>query len=146
MNMKINSWLFTGLVLVFCLPINSLGFQEKPDDVAFTAHFHYPNSESFVQQCKAVENIDLETKRVPLKDASDVGLCMGFISGVIDLDTMDSGILKHPTHEWCVPDNATTTQLAKVIVKYGNDHPEDLHLPGVLVVAKALVAAFPCGK
>jgi hypothetical protein len=144
--MKTNKLTFVMVLVVLWLPINSLGFHGKPDDVPFSAHFHYPNSETLVQQCKAVENIDLETKRVPLKDASDVGLCMGFISGVIDLDTMDSGILKHPTHEWCVPDNATTTQLAKVIVKYGNDHPEDLRLPGVLVVAKALVAAFPCGK
>lgn len=133
------------MMLILGLPNNSLGFQGKPDDVAFSAHFHYPNSETLFQQCKAVENIDLETKRVPIKDASDVGLCMGFISGIIDLETMDAGVLKHPTHEWCVPDSATTTQLAKVIVKYGNDHPQELHLPGVLFVAKALVAAFPCG-
>jgi hypothetical protein len=144
--MKTNQLTFVMVLVVLCLPINSLGFQGKPNDVAFSAHFHYSNSETLVQQCKAVENIDLETKRVPIKDASDVGLCMGFISGIIDLETLDAGVLKHPTHEWCVPDNATTTQLAKVIVKYSNDHPEDLHLPGVLFVGKALVAAFPCGK
>jgi hypothetical protein len=45
-----------------------------------------------------------------------------------------------------VPDSVTSTQLAKVIVKYGNDHPQELHLPGVIVVTNALLAAFPCGK
>jgi hypothetical protein len=143
--MKTTKWVLAAMMLTLGLRNNSLGFQGKPDDVAFRAHFHYPNSETLVQQCKAVENIDLETKRVPIKDASGAGLCMGFISGIIDLETMDSGVLKHPTHTWCTPDSATITQLAKVIVKYGDDHPEDLHLPGVLVVAKALVAAFPCG-
>jgi hypothetical protein len=143
--MKTNGWVLAVMMLTLGLPNNSLGFQGKPDDVAFTAHFQYSNAETLVRQCKAVENIDLDTKRVPVKDASDVGLCMGFISGLVDLDTMNSGILKRRINGWCVPDNATSTQLAKVIVKYGNDHPQELHLPSVVVVANALLAAFPCG-
>jgi hypothetical protein len=144
--MKTNKPMFVMVLVVLWLPINSLGFQGKPDDVAFSAHFHYSNSETLVRQCEAVGNVDLGTKMVPVKDASDVGLCMGFVSGLADLDTLDSGLAKHPSHGWCLPDSATTTQLAKVIVKYGNDHPEELHLPGAIVVANAFLAAFPCGR
>jgi Rap1a immunity proteins len=144
---KTNKWVLAVVMLTLCLPTNSLGFQQgKPDDIAFTAHFQYSNAETLVRQCKATENIDADTKRVPIKDASDVGLCMGFISGVVDLNTLDSGILKHPTNGWCVPDSATSTQLAKVVVKYGNEHPEELHVTSVIFVANALLAAFPCGR
>jgi hypothetical protein len=130
--------------LVLYRPIGALGFQEKPGDVAFRAYFQYSKAETLVQQCKAIENIDLDTKRVPLKEGSDVGLCVGFISGLADLDALDSGIAKHPAHGWCAPDSATTTQLAKVIVNYGHDHPEELHLPAALFVMKAMISAFPC--
>ena len=98
------------------------------------------------QWCKSVENVNLDTKTVPVKDAVNVGRCLGFISGVVDLNTMDEDILKKASHAWCVPAGVTETQLAKVVVKYGNDHPEELHFPGVMIVASALVVAFPCGR
>jgi hypothetical protein len=140
---KSNKWLLALTMLTFCLSSNSNGFQGKPDDIKLAGNYHY-NAELLVRLCKAVENVDINAKTVPLKDAMDVGTCLGFISGVVDLNTMDLDILKKPIHTWCVPDGVTTTQLAKVVVKYGNDHPEELHYPGVMVVVGALVGAFPC--
>jgi Rap1a immunity proteins len=144
-TVKTNKWILALVILTLSLPSNSVGFQGIPDDIKLTGNFHYSNAETLVRQCKAVENVDLDRKQVPLKDAMDVGTCLGFISGVVDLNTMDLDILKKPIHAWCVPDGVTATQLAKVVVKYGNDHPGELHFPGVIVVVSALVGAFPCG-
>ena len=142
--MKTNKWLLALTMVIFCLSSNSNGFQGKPDDIKLAGNYH-SNAELLVRLCKAVENVNINGKTVPLKDAQDVGMCLGFISGVDDLNTMDSDILKTPIHAWCVPGGVTTTQLAKVVVKYGNDHPEELHFPAVAVVVGALVGAFPCG-
>lgn len=140
--METNKWLLALTMLTFCLSSNSNGFQGKPDDITLAGNYHY-KAEVLVGVCKAVENVNIDGKTVPLKDAMAVGTCLGFISGVADLNTMDLDILK-THHAWCVPDGVTTTQLAKVVVKYGNDHPEELHFPAVVVVAGALVGAFPC--
>jgi hypothetical protein len=144
-KVKTKKWGFAVVMLVLCLTNNSRGFQGKPDDIKLTGHFHYPNAETLVQQCKSVENVNLDAKTVPIKNAMDVGTCLGFISGLVDLNLMDLDVLKKPIHAWCVPDSVTVTLLAKVVVKYGNDHPEELHFPGVIVVVGALVRAFPCG-
>ena len=144
--MKTKRWSVAVVMLTLCMPNSSLGLQGKPDDVTvFRIHFRVATAEEFINNCKAVENVDPVNKVVPLKDVQEVGLCLGAIGAFVDLDTLDSGIAKHPTHGWCVPDNASGAQLAKVIVKYGNDHPQELHLPAVVVVANAFLAAFPCG-
>ncbi len=144
-TVKTNTWSLAVVMLILWLPNTSRGFQEKPDDIKLSGHYHYTNAETLVRQCKSVENVDLDANTVPMKNAMDVGTCLGFISGVIDLNTMDLDILKKPIHAWCVPDSVTATQLAKVVVKYGNDHPEELHLPGVVLVVGALAGGFPCG-
>lgn len=44
----------------------------------------------------------------------------------------------------CIPDNASTLQLARVLVKWLREHPEKLHeLKGTLTKA-AFIDAFPC--
>lgn len=87
---------------------------------------------------------------MPTKDLLDAfhkaGTCMGFIQGIIDTDTIahtdENG---HPTGpKLCVPAEASERQLAKVVVKYGDDHPEQLHLPAVVIVLLAMKGAFPC--
>ena len=107
-------------------------------------YFRFDNAETFVNECKAVENADPDKMVIPTKDLNNIGLCYGFIDGVVDLDKMDSGFAKHPANGWCVPDDASDSQLAKVILKYAHDHPEELHFASVAFVANALHRAFPC--
>jgi hypothetical protein len=97
-----------------------------------------------VRECKAVENVDLEKMVVPAKDAMNVGLCIGFIGGVLDHNKVEAALSKRATGA-CVPDDASASQLAKVVVKYGSDHPEELNLPAVAIVHFAMQKAFPCG-
>ena len=69
--------------------------------------------------------------------------CFSFILGVTQtllLIEDSSSPLRHP----CPGKNVTETQIADVVVKWMEDHPEKRDLPAPWVVMKALYAAFPC--
>ena len=72
-------------------------------------------------------------------------MCLEYVVGVLDgwtlaLDT------SHRTNKICVPENATAGQLQKVVIKYGDNHPEELHFKASEFVLVALGSAFPCSK
>jgi hypothetical protein len=51
---------------------------------------------------------------------------------------------KEKQSQFCIPEEVTKPILAKVIVKFGADHPNYLALPSGLFTAMALKDAFPC--
>jgi hypothetical protein len=142
--MSYRSWLFVPVITGLC--VLTLGFQTKTAKGG--VYFHGLKGETLVDACKAVERMDTTTYRVPKDDLDNVATCIGFVVGVIDGETFnDVGEDGQPTHRhhYCVPDDATSTQLAKIVAKYGRDHPEELSDPGVSLVIFAMKRAFPCG-
>ncbi len=77
------------------------------------------------------------------KDSYDFGSCMAYIAGIIDGSTVMGHGSSKP-YLVCIPHDVTLGQLALVVKKYGDDHPENLHWPAVRFVNTALRAAFPC--
>jgi hypothetical protein len=72
-----------------------------------------------------------------------VGICGGYISGIADtLDTLE--VWKGPIGEACIPVTATISQLMKIVIKYMEEHTENLHLSATSLVLSALHQAFPC--
>lgn len=101
------------------------------------------NAEELVNNCAAVEHFDPQSKTVPSKDASGFSFCLGYIVGVVDMrNALNAG--SPDTSKFCVPDDASTTQLAKVVVKYGTDHPEQLNQPALLFISEAFAQSFRC--
>jgi hypothetical protein len=47
-------------------------------------------------------------------------------------------------HDVCIPKGVTTGQKIAVVVKYIDEHPEDMHLKFKLLVHEALLKAWPC--
>ena len=76
--------------------------------------------------------------------AAKIGMCYGYIMGISDyhLTLLGWSYLDEP--HFCVPEHANSTQLVKVVTKYLNEYPEDLHLSAGSAVANALYEAFPC--
>jgi hypothetical protein len=142
--MKKSKSVLAVVTLTLCLPRNSLGFQDKPNDVAFTVVSRAGTAETLVNECKAAENVDPDTKTVPARDAMKVGRCFGLVNGVLDSDKLRSAATKERAR-YCVPESVSEPQAAKVVVKYGNDHPAELYLPAVTLVMFAMQEAFPCG-
>ena len=76
-------------------------------------------------------------------DIFNSGYCMGRVNGVI---VTHGGFREYlPKHKnFCMPNEVTTNQTIKIVVKYLNDNPSELHLPDVFLIQKAIIKAFPC--
>lgn len=70
--------------------------------------------------------------------------CVEYIEGIVDGWMFSNA--NRPSEQICIPQEVIGSQLVKVVLKFGNDHPELLHLRSSEVVVFALSAAFPCPK
>jgi hypothetical protein len=81
-------------------------------------------------------------------DAVDGGFCLGYIMGSHDMDIAvqvmeeheKTTLMKHS----CVPSNASTAQVVRVVVKYLRDNPERLNMPASVLITDAVRSSFPC--
>ncbi len=85
------------------------------------------------------------------KSVAEIGVCLGYLAGIIDMSAYYTVILsatncpnKKVTYLFCIPDDATPTQKMKVVIKYLNDHPEELNKPAIGIVIEAYQQYFPC--
>jgi Rap1a immunity proteins len=67
--------------------------------------------------------------------------CTAYVIGVADAFSCDDSIFRF---SWRPPAKVTREQVVKVVVKWLNDHPEDLHFSAASIVARALQNGFPC--
>lgn len=121
--------LIAATVLLAIFP-RMLPGQQEP-----SVYMHGGNAEALVNGCSAVDK----------RDASGQSYCFGYILGVVDMHNALNSVLSSPRdNTYCIPDNASAAQLAKVVVKYGNDHPEEMNEAALLILSNAFVRAFPC--
>lgn len=78
--------------------------------------------------------------KIASPDLMNFGWCLGFLEGLDDMGAASGARF------YCLPDNASFGQQARVVVKYLNDHPEKLHEIDVALAIAALREAFPCEK
>jgi hypothetical protein len=106
---------------------------------------HGGGAEVLVNDCAAVDRMDTQTNQAPIKDIQGIQYCFGYIFGVVDMRDILNAALPNPKDGvYCVPDNASATQLAKVVARYGNEHPEELNEAALLVASNAFTKSFPC--
>ena len=86
---------------------------------------------------------DLQKYCADEDDGYTFNLCRGFIRGAFDGHNVVSAIYKKDD-VFCLPEEVTVGQVAKVVLKYLENHPEMLHEMAVGVVYAALFRAFPC--
>jgi hypothetical protein len=76
---------------------------------------------------------------------SDVGqlYCLGYVDGAVGTLVVAAAAYKSPRLV-CVPEGVTVGQSAKVVERYLEAHPENLHLGARVLVFAALMATWPC--
>jgi hypothetical protein len=76
------------------------------------------------------------------------GFCRGFIEAVLDMNDLHlltARLNNAPSRSpMCIPASVGWDQLRKVVLKYMNDHPEQLHLRARNIVLDSISPAFPC--
>lgn len=70
------------------------------------------------------------------------GLCLGYLKGVAEMSRLREKLPKLPPV--CVPDAVTVGQVRNIVVRYLEEHPEELHYSSIILVTNALDEAFPC--
>ena len=88
---------------------------------------------ALLEECTLALENDLTRVHQVTAGSIKVGVCMGYVEGVADAYT-DS----------CAPESVELGQEIRVVVKYLNDHPENLHLRRAELTKAALKQAFPC--
>jgi hypothetical protein len=102
--------------------------------------------------CRLAIDLSGPQKSIAIPDPVDwiaVGYCYGRIEGVINTallwhkSNVDSG---HSANgEPCIPTGVvSTSEATKVVLKYLDDHPEQLHVLGTALILNALKEAYPC--
>lgn len=78
--------------------------------------------------------------------------CAGYILGFYDMHmvmAMYHTDMKIDDYRkkllFCIPDNIKTTQLVRIVVAYGKEHPENLNLSAYVFLIKAFQNFYPCG-
>jgi hypothetical protein len=95
----------------------------------------------------ALRSIEDPSFHATQPDALRSGMCFGLVRGVWNTLTMwDYVDSKHnePTFHGCIPDGVTLVEAIKVVMKFLNDNPTQLHQKDTLLIHLALVAGYPC--
>ena len=71
------------------------------------------------------------------------GGCLGYVAGIAGANETFVG-WGYMQPLWCIPEGVDAGQLARVAVKFMEDHPESLHVTASSLVANAFGVAFPC--
>ncbi len=81
-------------------------------------------------------------KEDPLNSHSS--LCFGLLDGFINGLEYGFLISEKKTKLFCKPKNIPPQQIMKIMNKYLDEHPEDLHYEFGQILIEALIEAFPC--
>jgi hypothetical protein len=104
------------------------------------------NGSTLLEECRSVNNPD-EGVRSEEQEAALVH-CLGYIRGVLDTVTVwkkfDGKNTDATVRSTCVPDTVSAGQAAKLVLRYLNTHPENLHWSGPAVILVAMGGTFPC--
>jgi hypothetical protein len=98
-----------------------------------------PSGSNLIEHCRQVAKI----QRKEQADEFDATECISFISGVVDGGQFAAKGDRR-LFPVCFPPDVDGNQMAKIIVKYGDDHPEKLNNGAAYIVINALQQAFPC--
>lgn len=117
--------LFVFLFFAFC--VGSSGGSASPKEEVTRGNW-------LLGSCQlTVKSMDDPSLSENTLEAYRDGFCRGLIDGV-----------SHASPKVCPNEEVTHGQETRVVLKYLQDHPEELHLVNAVLVDKALSKAFPC--
>ena len=107
------------------------------------------NSRQFLLFCTAAQRL-LDTPPGTPSNVEDAAArnCIGYIQGVLDTITRWDAMTqqnKAVGPSICMPhEGVNSNQAVPIVVKYMNDHPEELDKPPVFITMAAMAQAYPC--
>lgn len=109
-------------------------------------------ADDLLRECQKVVDMQNDSPDY-IKSPGEAGLCIGYMRGFDDMQFQmayaRSGFSPDATEIekfriYCSPKDVTYGQEARIIVKYLNDHPEELHYAAGSELILILAKYFPC--
>ena len=72
------------------------------------------------------------------------GLCLGFVTGVADMHALYHTAYPETIPLFCKPEGLKVEQAVRVVIRFLETHPEQLHFGAAVLITQALQEAFPC--
>jgi Rap1a immunity proteins len=76
---------------------------------------------------------------VPVASAAMAEFCIGFVQAILNIRPRLERL-----SNFCPPNDTTTEQAARVMLKFLDDHPEDTHLRPEFLAVRAFQTTWPC--
>jgi hypothetical protein len=103
------------------------------------------NGKMLLENCKEAVR-SMGNKNDPSINHSSVNFCVGYISGINDLHLeFIESVASFEPPIYCAPPNTQIEEMIKIVVKFLEQHPQDLTYQGAELTASALKIAYPCG-
>lgn len=127
-------------VLLFVMLTTPAGSAQKELDPEELIRFQV-NGSMLQSMCRdAIRSLNGESiQRVSLVRA---GKCSGYVAGAMDSRFAWEEVAKQKL--FCMPEGVSGEQPIRIVAKYLEQHPDELHLPAATLVIFAFVGAFPC--
>jgi hypothetical protein len=130
---------FIAVIVLLVVPVHA-GAQTAKETTGFDLY----------NECQLGLKLMTAPTTLSQADLGKVNHCSGYLLGLKDMQTIWNETNKSYNRSdlslICIPPEATVFELMKVVIKYLDDHPANLHDEKGLVVMKALLVAYPCGK
>jgi hypothetical protein len=98
-----------------------------------------------LQKCEPIEKLYDDPASMDSKEASGVVYCLGYIDSFIETFYFQVQAKILPSVPYCMPEEQLPKkEIAKVIIDYLKNHPEELGKPAGYFIFLALREAFPC--
>jgi hypothetical protein len=131
---------FMLIAVVMLTAVNGPSQTSKEGSAVPMVSFYGPSGSTLLRQCQAVAKL-ANGEHYTTRQAIDGTYCRGYVAGAVDQMV---GLSVQTATVYCIPSNADNDQFVRVVLKYLNDNPATLDYPAGALVAKAIIAAFPC--
>lgn len=109
------------------------------------------DGKTLLTNCHAAEKMDEVSPNLTKEEWSAGFYCLGFVQGTVDADniwqtaeTKASGSKAGQVLFYCLPSDVSWPQLVRVLVKWLENNPSKLNLPGYDVINMAISGSYPC--
>jgi len=105
---------------------------------------YYVTASKMADDCRVAVRVLNSRGQAGMPDSGSTALCVGYVTGVLDGFLSFQSWRPSKVNQICLPEAVEAGQAVKMVMKYIDAHPEELHLPAPDIVWAAMHDAFPC--
>ncbi len=131
------------LLALFCSVRSLLAQSSTKDDNSKEMTYYGDTASLLLDECRFIDLTDRPPDHLVRFHSER---CVRYIAGVIDGVEAANAVSSRNIF-FCVPDTPvgpSERELAKVVIKFGDDHPEFMHKSAIVLVVQSLARAYPC--